>query len=187
MKRKLLFFYALITTTCFCCCNSNDESIPEGTILPICLTDGEIADFFNTELKERHHSNDSYNISTSFFYDIEKHGGTPGINKDTVCIINSRQELADVYQGKKELPAIDFNKYTLIIGQQNMPYLGFFVAKKVLLKGDNGLILNLYTKNEEELLSCAIQNLYFWGIYPKLSQKTISVNIFKEYIYRSGL
>ena len=101
--------------------------------------------------------------------------------ENMVYVINSQQELADIYVGKKKLPEIDFDKYTLIIGQQIMPYCGFYVAKKELLADDSGLILNLYARNDRESLPCASQNLYFWGLYPKLSQKTITVNAFIGY------
>ena len=104
--------------------------------------------------------------------------------ENMVYVINSQQELADIYVGKKKLPEIDFDKYTLIIGQQIMPYRGFYIAKKKLSNGDNGLILNLYAKNDRELLPCASQNLYFWGLYPKLSQKMVSVNVVKRYTNR---
>ena len=177
MRKYVLIFSVLIATACLCACSSDDDSIPQ-----INLTDGEIFDFFNSELREMH-SDDNYIASRSFFYEIidpVDHDGMP-IMENMVYIINSQQELADIYIGKKKLPTIDFDKYTLIIGQQIMPGRGFYVVKKELLAGDNGLILNLYTKNDHELIPCASQNLYFWGLYPKLSQKTITVNAFIGY------
>ena len=183
MRKYVFIFGVLIATACLCACSSDDDSIPQ-----IYLTDGEIVDFFNSELQELH-SDDYYRTSKSFFYTIIDSVNYDGmaIKKDMVYIINSQQELADIYVGKKKLPEIDFEKYTLIIGQQIMPYLGFYVAKKKLSLGDNGLILNLYAKNDRELLPCALQNLYFWGLYPKQSQKTITVNAFKEYTNRPDM
>ena len=183
MRKYVLIFSVLIATACLCACSSDDDFIPQ-----INLTDGEIFDFFNSELREMH-SDDNYIASRSFFYEIidpVDHDGMP-IMENMVYIINSQQELADIYVGKKKLPEIDFDKYTLIIGQQIMPYRGFYIAKKKLSNGDNGLILNLYAKNDRELLPCASQNLYFWGLYPKQSQKTITVNAFKEYTNRPDM
>lgn len=179
MRKCVFIFSVLIATACLCACSSDDDSIPQ-----IYLTDGEIVDFFNSELQEMH-SDDYYRTSKSFFYTIIDSVNYDGmaIQKDMVYIINSQQELADIYIGKKKLPEIDFDKYTLIIGQQIMPCRGFYVAKKELLADDSGLILNLYAKNDNEILPCASQNLYFWGLYPKQSQKTITVNAFKEYTY----
>ena len=179
MRKYVLIFSVLIATACLCACSSDDDSIPQ-----INLTDGEIVDFFNSELQEMH-SDDNYFISKSFFYtiiDSVDHDGM-AIMENMVYVINSQQELADIYIGKKKLPTIDFDKCTLIIGQQIMPGRGFYVVKKELLACDNGLILNLYTKNDHELIPCASQNLYFWGLYPKQSLKTITVNTFKEYTY----
>ena len=177
MRKYVLIFSVLIATACLCACSSDDDSIPQ-----INLTDGEIFDFFNSELREMH-SDDNYIASRSFFYEIidpVNHDGMP-IMENMVYIINSQQELADIYVGKKKLPEIDFDKYTLIIGQQIMPYCGFYVAKKELLADDSGLILNLYARNDRESLPCALESLYFWGLYPKLSQKTITVNAFIGY------
>ena len=183
MRKYVFIFGVLIATACLCACSSDDDSIPQ-----IYLTDGEIVDFFNSELQELH-SDDYYRTSKSFFYTIIDSVNYDGmaIKKDMVYIINSQQELADIYVKKKKLPEIDFEKYTLIIGQQIMPYLGFYVAKKKLSLGDNGLILNLYAKNDNDVLPCALQNLYFWGLYPKQSQKTITVNAFKEYTNRPDM
>ena len=183
MRKCVFIFSVLIATAYLCACSSDDDSIPQ-----INLTDGEIVDFFNSELQEMH-SDDNYFISKSFFYtiiDSVDHDGM-AIMENMVYVINSQQELADIYIGKKKLPTIDFDKCTLIIGQQIMPGRGFYVVKKELLACDNGLILNLYTKNDHELIPCASQNLYFWGLYPKQSQKTIAVNAIKEYTNRPDM
>jgi hypothetical protein len=105
------------------------------------------ASFFDTELPEYHQRSGSTQGTKSFFYDPNLLGGT-NIYENAVCVINSRQELADIYLGEKELPEIDFDKYTLILGQQIMPYHGFYVAKKELVAEDNGLVLNLYARND---------------------------------------
>ena len=183
MRKCVCIFSVLIATAYLCACSSDDDSIPQ-----INLTDGEIVDFFNSELQEMH-SDDNYFISKSFFYtiiDSVDHDGM-AIMENMVYVINSQQELADIYVGKKKLPEIDFDKYTLIIGQQIMPYCGFYVAKKELLADDSGLILNLYARNDRESLPCSLESLYFWGLYPKQSQKTITVNAFKEYTNRPDM
>lgn len=189
MKKFILFFSILITAICVCACSSDDDSDSFESNLPIGLTDEAITDFFNSELPELHHSYDRYRNTESFFYEIIDSVTSDGmaIKENMVYVINCQQELADVYQGKRELPAIDFDKYTLIIGQQIMPGLGFYVVKKELLTGDNGLILTLYARNDNEIISCALQNLYFWRIYPKLSQNTISVNVIEEYTRYRGV
>ena len=100
---------------------------------------------------------------------------------NVVCLINSRQDLEAIYSGSRELPEFDFDKYTLIIGQQIMPCRDFYLVKKELLADVNGLVLNLYVRNDGDNLSTAIQHLYYWGVYPKLVQKSILVKDFKDY------
>ena len=182
MNKFVCIISLLFATSCLFSCSSEEDSIPEEVIMPISLTDGEIVDFFKSELPVMHHSGDYYLTSYSFFYDSIAYGGM-AIKEDLVYVINSRQELSDIYLGKKELPSIDFEKYTLIIGQHIAPYHGFYITKKELLTNENGLIMNLYAKNDFEVLPCALQNLYFWDLYPKQSEKAISVNVFEEYTY----
>ena len=186
MKKYLLLFNVLITTICFCGCSKEDDSNEDDSnnvILPINQTDGALVAFLNAELPEMHHSDDIYRTSKSFFCE-DKSGIKSAIKENIVCVINSRQELADIYMGEKELPEIDFDKNTLIIGQQIMPCLGFYVAKKDLLARDDSLILTLYAKNDCYKLDQALQNLYYWELYPKLLQKTLSVNVIVEYTNR---
>ena len=164
MKKYVLFISVLVAATWLCSCSSDDDDFNPNAIQPVSLTDGDIVDFFNIDGKK---------FSIPFFMDDDF--------ENRVYIINSRQELADVYWGDKELPAIDFDKYTLIIGQQKMPCLGFYITKKELVPDENGLQLTIYARNDGEILSLMIQRLYFWGLYPKLSQTTITVKDIKTY------
>ena len=183
MKKLLFILSVLFASFCVSGCSKDDDDFNPNAIPPVSLANGTITDFFNSELPELHSSSDVRRYTKSFFYDPNSYGGMC-IKENMAYVINSRQELADVYLGDKELPVIDFDRYTLIIGQQILPYLGFYVAKKELLAGDEGLILHLYARNDGELLPCALQNLYFWGLYPKQSQKTITVNVIEEYTNR---
>ena len=173
--RKVLFLTCILAGM-FVSCSSGDDNI----IQPTNVADGPIAGFFNAELPELNKSSDYYRVSKSFFYDPDSYGGTV-IEENRACIINSRQELADIYLGDKELPEIDFDKYTLVIGQQIMPVLGFYVVKKELTESGEGLVLKMYARNDGEDLATALQNLYFWELYPKLAQKTISVSVSMYY------
>lgn len=185
MKKLLLFVSVLFVGTIFTACSSSDGNLSNyldeanngdeenGRIIqPINVADKPIADFFNAELPAK-------GESKSFFYDPDSCRGV-AILENIVCVINSQQELADIYLGDRELPEIDFGKYTLIIGQQIMPYLHFYVAKQILVAGEDGIIFNLYAKNDSEIHLTMLQNLYFWGLYPKLTQQTIKVNVIRD-------
>ncbi len=185
MRKKLFIIMCFLLTILSTGCSSDNETTTNETNLPSNWTDEAIEDFFNTELRITHDSFE-YLDSHSFFCE-DKSGIKSAIKEDIVCVINSRQELEEIYLGEKEIPEIDFEKNTLIIGQQIMPCLGFYVAKKELLADDDGLVLTLYAKNDLVNLPLALMNLYYWELYPKLSQKTISVNVIKEYTNRPDL
>ena len=184
MKKNcvLWMFAMLMLAVGMSSCSSDDE---DNIVPQINTANGTIEDFFNTEFPVTHDSFE-YSNSHSFFCE-EKSGIKSAITENIVCVINSRKELADIYLGEKEIPEIDFEKNTLIIGQQIMPCLGFYVAKKELLADDDGLVLTLYAKNDLVNLPLALMNLYYWELYPKLSQKNISVNVIKEYTNRPDL
>lgn len=182
----MLFLTCILTGLFVACSNDEVDGNPEEVtnssdsvsvnsgeieklIQPIDVTGSPIEDFFNVELR---------NTAMAFFFD-----GDRPICDNFVYVVNSRQEFADVYQGKKELPEVDFEKYTLIIGKEMMPCLGFYIAKKELLAREDGLELTIYTKNDNEICALALQNLYYWGLYPKQSQKKISVIAIEEYKY----
>ena len=50
MKKKYLLWLVGVVLSCamLSCSSSEEESIPEGVIMPISLTDGEIVDFFKS-------------------------------------------------------------------------------------------------------------------------------------------
>ena len=181
--KKVKILLLLMVAMFVSCENSdNDNKTNVSIIQPVNVADRPIIDFFNAELPDRRHSE-------SFFYDPVAYGGSP-ILDNIFCVINSRQELEDIYLGEKELPEIDFDKYTLIIGQQIMPYLGFYVSKKEMVLGDYGLVFNLYARHDgkdDELRSTALQFLYYWELFPKLSQSTISFNLIKEFPNRTDI
>ena len=182
--RNMLFLTCILAGLFVACSNDEVDGYPEEAanssdsvsvnpgevgelIQPINMTGSPIEDFFNSEF--------TYSAKAFFF------NGDYPICDNFVYVINSRQEFADVYLGKKELPEVDFDKYTLIIGHQALPGLGFYLTKKELVESTEGLVMNLYTRNDREIIACMLQHLYFWGLYPKLSQKTVSVNCFMKY------
>ena len=191
MKKKNWAAIALMMATAMIvgCSSDNDED--DNIIMPVNVVDESVVEFFQTELPEVHSSSENYSRhTTSFFYDPEANGLGSVDPENFFCVINSRQELADIYLGDKELPEIDFDKYTLIVGQQIMPFLGFYVGKKELVVDNDRLVFNLYARhdsNDDSLLALMYQYLYFWAVYPKLSQKAISINVIREYPNRSTI
>ena len=91
-------------------------------------------------------------------------------------VIDSREAFLDAYMGTEELPNIDFDLYTLIIGRtwgSNSAYR----LVDVVLK-DMGPNLDLETKLIHYANGGAyevILDMFYWCLYPKLPQKSISL------------
>lgn len=148
--------------------DSPEDSVDsDGLILPIEGFEGyaEIAEFFNSELP--------LDKSRSFFVNPNEN------TEETICkIINSMSELQDLYSGNKDLPELDFQQYTLVIGQKIMPDSYHTILRQEVDLNKDPIELNLYIPNTDGGYS-AIQHLYFWGLYPKIQTNNISLNIIK--------
>ena len=123
--------------------------------------------FFAAELHDTYWDIDSKEHST-FFYQEE--------SGDCFMVIDSREAFLDAYMGTEELPNIDFDLYTLIIGRtwgSNSAYR----LVDVVLK-DMGPNLDLETKLIHYANGGAyevILDMFYWCLYPKLPQKSISL------------
>ena len=96
-------------------------------------------------------------------------------------VINSREELMAHYLGEAPFPDMDFDKYTLIVGQVIMPESYYIVLRQELVSDSDGLRLNVYVP-EKDSGYLMLQQLFYWGLYPKLQSSNISVNIIKEQV-----
>lgn len=162
-------------------CSSDDGSnempqTPEG---PTEINDGKIIpvpgdnsnfdylyDFFNKELPLTSWS--GYN--SPFLLD----------NSETCYFINSYDELQSFYTGKEKLPTIDFDSYTLIIGQKPSSNVYQNLDKQAFYERDGRTFLDLFFSGDIVLPTLVYFN--YWGLYPKMSKRDINVNIIlKEY------
>ena len=101
---------------------------------------------------------------------------------DIFITINSTDELKrNMSASSIELPDIDFNAYTLIIGQHQMGYSSF-VAGQCMTVESKKMKLLIITEHPENAYA-AMGTMYYWGLYPKLPKKSIHiqiVNIFEK-------
>lgn len=91
-------------------------------------------------------------------------------------LINNGQELQEAYKGDKDLPKIDFEKYTLIIGRV---YTGGVTVDQQYLtkeKEDNVLVLHL----AHEAVIAEMFYTYYWGVYPKMTADHITIQLVYE-------
>jgi hypothetical protein len=76
-----------------------------------------------------------------------------------------------------ELPEIDFKKYTLVIGQHGMG-AGYQLERQFIDTESDMPRLNLvYSGSETGGSLTAMLTYCYWGVYPKLSEKTMNLSI----------
>ena len=144
----------------------DDSKEPEVVGTPPVAASEEVTAFFTTHLPES-----SYNCSEVKFNFSEIDFG------ETECfLINSTEEFEAVAPPSVELPVIDFDKYTLIIGQHWMGHPGYSFEKQVVDTESDKMTLNLVYKQLKGGTPAIMTIFYFWGLYDKLPEKTLTVN-----------
>jgi hypothetical protein len=103
----------------------------------------------------------------------------PEKNEREILAINSQQELEEAYRGEADLPAIDFNKHTLIIGKAYMPGKYYHVRSMEIHDYNGNLMLYVQTDNPESLFWMAY-NMYFWALFPKIEQEISNISIIPQ-------
>jgi hypothetical protein len=186
MKKVLFVFGLLLTLGMFCACssddgdNATDDSFggdSEGTEIvlnPIEEGDGldAITDFFRKEFGK-----DEDEKPFDFKNNLS--------NEENPCIaINNEEDFKEAYTGDFNLPAIDFSKYTLIIGKIYLS-AGKFIDN-MSIKQTNPAKTTLY-------INCIIDTTpgggyigimywgYYWKLFPKFNASKINVEINSEY------
>ena len=157
--KYIVFFLAMVISVAGC--DNSEEVIKQ--ISP----NNDVIVFFEEHLSPYSGGAES----DCFFVDIDR-------QKSICVLINSVEEFRNNFSGSSTmLPEIDFKSHTLIIGQYcGMPGSGYYVADQNLILESKKLELNLYVKFPEYTFAVETR-MYYWGIYPKLRNKPINVNI----------
>ncbi len=151
-------------------CSSDDEALSgeqQMTTVIEAISSNEDADSFFKKMKERNLKDFT-------------------LKKDTCYRIDSKEALKAIYRGTDELPEIDFKNYTLLLGNKfyNGPRPDYESCRQVLGEYQGGYILNLYCspiKLEGDMgITGDYTPIYYYGIYPKLGDKKIMVNLIYE-------
>ena len=129
----------------------------------------EWEDFFATEVRHPYWDGDG-NIHRTFFDQTEW-------DEQKLLVINSQSDFRLASTGEKQLPEIDFDKYTLIIGKDLASNSSYQLQDVQLY--DNGKqyildidIMHYVWRGAYEM----IQDLFYWKVYPKLDKKEIILN-----------
>lgn len=194
MKKVILMMSVLLSAGWFCACSSNDETTIGGSggtmeadssLIP---ADGVVLK--PIELPNRHlwtEESQKVNKMCSFFnkgLPINKRSESffVGSDKDECYIINSLQELKSIYCGADEIPELsylDFDQYTLVIGQKVNSGAFYPMLKQDLTFIDNKCLLNLYIPDFKEQNTTDVP-FYYWALYPKFNTKGVNVGLIRE-------
>jgi hypothetical protein len=99
---------------------------------------------------------------------------------DTCVMINSSDEFNFPDGIPAELSAIDFDTYTLVIGQWGRGNTCPYLMSQSLVVEKNVAIINLtieYKPEEGFLYEQFALPVPFWGLYPKITAETIHTNV----------
>lgn len=171
MKKKVLFLMSiLLTQGLLSACSSDENSDVHDSIKQIEI-DSSTRDFLNKELPVSSYNHWSY----GFFQEL---------STDTCFIINSNEELRRIYdESVSKLPelAIDFKRNTLVVGQHRI-YERFTLPMKlewqIMYEKADNYTLQVYYQKGNNNVDLGIPKLaYYWGVYPKLKDKKVVVNI----------
>lgn len=171
MKKKVLFLMSmLLTQGLLSACSSDENSDVHDSIKQIEI-DSSTRDFLKKELPVSSYNHWSY----GFFQEL---------STDTCFIINSNEELRRIYdESVSKLPelAIDFKRNTLVVGQHRI-YERFTLPMKlewqIMYEKADNYTLQVYYQKGNNNVDLGIPKLaYYWGVYPKLKDKKVVVNI----------
>ena len=177
MKRVFFVIGVLLSLSMFCACSSDDDGSnysEEFVDLPP-INDGDdysaLSEFFKTAFGGSYDDDKPFDFKNNLS------------DEENPCVvINNEEDFKEAYTGDLSLPAIDFSKYTLIIGKTFLS-AGTFI--------DN---VNIKTNPEKTTLSinCIIDTnpnvgylgvlywVYYWKLFPKFHSSKICVEISKE-------
>jgi hypothetical protein len=186
MKKLLIAFFAGVLMSALCAgltaCNEpkDPEQNEEGTEIqpvPVSEMSGEVADFFegNADL-----------IGRAIFYEQNDWENRKFV--DACVTINSAEKFDKIdFRGETppELPAIEFDSQTLVIGQ----WIGaqdarFYLMKQSLVTKDNTMTITLTIGEDIKSPWYTYLHLtpkYFWGLYPKIDAETINTIVERNY------
>ena len=146
------------------CSDSDDPFMAAGT--PPVTPSREVSDFFDAHLSE-----DQTDLN---FSNIE---GSDDIS--TECfLINTVEQFREIAPEPIELPDIDFAKYSLIVGQHVFEEPRYSLESQAVETGASVLTLNLvYREMRDGVFPAVVTTYYFWGLYDKLPEYEVNVNI----------
>ena len=181
MKKKFLIFALMLmavgmSLTVVSCSSDDDEDFVQEAV----ATEA-VSAFFEKDFSTNY--SEIYQKSGFFTADEYMY-----LSKSVIVrSINSREEFEQAYNGKYELPDIDFTRNTLIVGLTNSLDSGETLGAVRLLNTEGNYELQVVVdKNVHptRVYLLAITPLLFWKLYPKLPTSNLTATrIVNEVIY----
>lgn len=155
--KKIIFFAATLLLLTMASCQQDEDAPNKGSR-------AAVSSFFDSKL------DDGESVLKDFF-------PASSYESETCYLINSNTELEQLYSGDKELPEIDFDKYTLLIGWVLEP-CGYIVEKQTIDVADEAIVVTLTEKRDVDAASgviAAMYDYYFWKLCDKLPNKKVVI------------
>ena len=155
----------------FVSCNDMKQSADEGEP-SVSVNDGGIS---SVEASEEVVAFFSEYLSGEYGYGNDI--GFPLGEKTECLVIDSMDEFRAVAPAGVELPEIDFDNYTLIIGCMCAGEPSYdFVSQKIHVESDRMILIVEYRYNDG--IALAVEVFYtFWGLYPKLPEGEVELDL----------
>lgn len=184
MKKVVFIMSMLFTIGLFCACSSDEEMSNNGggETIPI-PKDGELL----TPIEDK--DIEGYENLSKFFgsempIGVRSNSFFVNSDQDEFSVINSLTELKGIYRGNQDIPNIDFEHYTLVLGQMFKPGACYPVLRQNLEFLNNSCQQNLYVPNLEGRYTMNAP-IYYWALYPKFRTNGANTNIIKEGVLKS--
>ena len=181
MKRHLVVFMMIATAAGFTACSSDDEVTDEVVQVENEQEAGKQEQDTRTVIKPATDIDESIATFCNLMLCDGMLGFIPGQTFADTCIcLNSDAEMAAFFTApwSLTLPAIDFSKYTLLVGQKSR--LGAYckIMSHQIREEEGRQVIDLMVTDYSQMGKVTYHPTFlsFWGLYPKLEQKVFSIH-----------
>lgn len=182
MKTKRLFFYlplllAMMLWTMGC--SSDDDEIitrsSDDNVSLVPIEEGDafaaVSDFFRIAFGSEGIKQEAFDFKNNLCHD----------GKNSCLLINNVGDFKEAYMGDSPLPAIDFSKYSLIVGRVYIS-AGTFIDNMSIRQINNSksiLVVN-YCIDTKGCYIGILNYEYYWSLFPKFHASEIVVEESEE-------
>ena len=181
MMKMKTYMMAAVIGACLCACESsnNHSDDPIGSVpdLPTKRSNVDedtylrLSAFFQKELHHPYYR-DGGEVYPGFFGELE-------YDAQPCYLINSMEEFQTAYKGNEQLPEVDFERYSVLVGRtyriDGSESLGIYN----LVDEDDHYRMHLAilrNVNPDYFYTADIGDLFYWELYPKRESKPINID-----------